>query len=184
MSKKGLTSLAILVIGLLGWWYFSREPLPLGYRGTAEHLKSVPGKRPTVDLPIGSNYIKGFKLSIDGRELRNDSGEITLPRDRNVQVTGRLELDLGQLGDFSGMYIGVGSESSNAQGVLVEGELMLSDRSFSHTQGQPLIFNINKTWRVPDRAGEFVLIVYYFAGEMGELRTPGRQAIVCPIRIE
>jgi hypothetical protein len=82
------------------------------------------------------------------------------------------------------MYIGVGSESSNAQGILVEGELMLSDRSFSHTQGQPLIFNINKTWRVPDRAGEFVLIVYYFADEMGELRTPGRQAIVCPIRIE
>lgn len=183
MAKKVIAGLAILVIGWLAWWHFAREPLPLGYRGTAEHLRDVPGKRPTVDLPLGNNYIKKVHLSIDGRELKSNSEEFTLPRDRNVQIAGRLEFDLGKTGEFTAAYIGVGSESFNAQGVLVEGELRLND-GFNHTQGQPLIFNINKTWRVPDRAGEFVLIVYYFAGEMGELRTPGRQAIVCPIRIE
>lgn len=184
MSTKWIAGLAILVAGLItSWWFFSREPLPLGYRGTAEHLKSVPGKRPTVDLPIATNYIKTAQVLIDGRELKRGSEEITLPRNRNVQITGRLEFDLGKTGEFTAAYIGVGSESSNAQGVLVEGELRLND-GFSHTQGKPLIFNINKTWRVPDRSGEFVLIVYYFAGEIGELRTPGRQAIVCPIRIE
>ena len=183
MSKKMMAVIAALVVsGLAFWVYLKTEPDPLGYNGTAEHLRNIPGERPTIDMLVVNEYIKKFQLTIDGREVTPESGEFTLPRNKEVTVKGRVEFDLGTDG-FIGMFMGVGTKSSNVQGVLIEGDLRLHD-GLSLSPGRPLVIPVDRKWQVPDRAGEFSLLVYYFIEEKGDPNTRAKFAIVCPVRIE
>lgn len=75
--------------------------------------------------------------------------------------------------------LAIASQSGNEQGFLIEGEVVLTG-GMSYVAGKPFSFNFSKMLKVPDRAGEFLLIVDYFAGDE-ESVTPRRFAIVCPV---
>jgi hypothetical protein len=184
MSKKLIAVMAVLVVSALVYWISLKSDDELtGSNGTVEHLRDVPGQRPTVALPVVSQYIQTFQLKVDGREVTTKSGEFTLPRNREVTIQGQIEFDLGMDKSFGGVYLGVGTKSSNIQGVLIEGELRLHD-SISRSSGKSLVIPVDRKWQVPDRAGEFDLLVYYFVGEDGDADVRAKFLIKCPVRIE
>ena len=151
--------------------------MPLGYVGTAPHLKDVPGKRPTVEMPITGDFLKKIRLTLNGQEVKHT--ELTLPRGQEVDLQGRFDFDLGENGQLGLSRIMIVSHARNEQGFLGEGEALLVT-SFQHTSGAPFGFDISQKWRVPDRAGEFFLIADYFIFNT-EKSNNRRFAIVCPV---
>ncbi len=176
-SKKRVALVGVLVVGLLVWWFYPRKPMPLGYVGTAPHLKDVPGKRPTVEIPVARAFIQKFHLTIGGQEVNQN--EVTLPRGQEVDLKGRFDFDLADNVEFALARISLASASKNKLGFLTEGGTPLIT-SFTHTSGTPFGFDVSMKWLVPDRTGEFLLLVDYFVYESGVV-TPGRFAIVCPV---
>ncbi len=177
LSKWRISLVAAVVVGLLLWYFYPRQELPLGYTGNAPHLKDVPGKRPTVEIPTGSQYLKKISLTVNGQEVKQS--EFTLQRGQEVDVQGRIDFDLGDHGEFMLSRISIASDSNNSQGFLIEGEALLHG-GHTHVSGTPFGFDISKKWRVPDREGKFLLLVDYFAYDT-EQDIRRRFAIVCPV---
>lgn len=75
----------VVVVVLLGWYFFPRTPMPLGYVGTAPHLQDVMGVRPTVEIKVEKHQLlKKMTLFVDNREVRDAA--FTLPRVREVNI--------------------------------------------------------------------------------------------------
>lgn len=181
-SRRSQITLGIIVIAGLVWWFYPREPLPLGYVGTGPNPDNIPGTRPTIECPINTDFMTGVKLKLDGMPV--ESTEVKLLRNKKVKVQGKLELgNVPALADLLVVELSVASKSRNAQGMLIEGETMLYAGAPTIAKGgTPLMFDTE--WLVPDHAGEFNLLLVFHMVQMGERETPRRFAIVCPVKIE
>ena len=147
-SRRTQILLGVFVIAGLVWWFYLREPLPLGYIGTGPNPHNFPGVRPTVECPINTDLITGVELSLDGKPLK--STEVTLPRNKKLMIHGKLDLgNVPSLANLLVVQISVASQSKNAQGMLIEGETMLYAGNPVHPtteKGPPIWSSTRSGW--------------------------------------
>ena len=181
-SRRTQILLGVIVIAGLVWWFYPREPLPLGYFGTGPNPENIPGVRPTVECPINTDLMTRVELSLDGKPFQ--SAQATLQRNKKLKVKGTM--DLGRIpvnANLLVVQLSIASKSENAQGMLIEGETMLY-ADIPKIENGSAHLDFDKEWLVPDHAGEFNLLMVFFFAKMGERETHRQFAIVCPVTIE
>ncbi len=181
-SRRSLLMASVITIAGILWWFYSREPLPLGYTGTAPNPQNIPGVRPEIECEVDQEFLTGIELAIDGQPVSHTG--ISLPRNKNVKVLGKLRMrQLPSNSELLIVELSVASKSKNSQGMLIEGETILFAGA-PNPQESSFERVIDQEWKVPDHGGEFNVLLVFHLALLGERETPRRFAVVCPAKIE